>query len=828
MGDIDAQISISDSFNNPRWGNTYSGDTNLFIRSNYLLSSNSNNLLKHSYKLDFRILPAKEIELKCNVLSNINLSSSNYIEIGLLDSNSIQTFIRIGNTQDQSQFFVNDSMVFVGMEKEFDVTKFNYNLKIVYSNGNFQFILKNELNHITRKFNFNSPNSHFQWIGGYIKILQYGSSAIAKHGFQNLYIGPIQKDTTPPKLIHCKQIDNYKLEFKFNEKIQNLPKNKIAMNCFTIEKLATTIDSSTIILQITNNLRQSCDTLKIRFTDVFDVENNVLKGIDIKLNYVFIDTPYFGEILLTEFMTKPTPSLGILPEKKYIEIFNNSNKLFNLNCLLLSDQIGQCYLPNYILKPKEILLLVSSSDTNDFKNYHIKGIPSFPSFNQDEDYIILKTIANTIIFQLYYNEYMQHWQFRNGGYSFEKMDIKHGTFETNNWTSNTQNGGTPGQLISTSANVPHEIKIIESYFTQDSIFIRVNQTLDPNLDYQIKTATLLIDVRLKKPEILIGKLPSILMNCHKIELLELLVGDSSILTHQLPILSFKENFEGTNLDFNELLYHNFVGNPDFLELTNNDSLAIFFNQFVLTVKEENGIAIKEQIPLKNKERWLINPGENLAFTVDKCRIIEQYPEGNLEKIIHLKGFPNFNSEKGTLELTHLTQWTKTVSTFNYSNYLHSPLYTETTGISLEKLNEKLKSDMLSSWGSATANQHFGTPGNVNSIYFSGGTMTENKFQLRNQKISVTPTEIDPLVLDFNFSQPGYIVNASIIRKDGTLIEHCIQNARMGASGSISIRPVYKDNPLPTENYILKLEAFLPNADICNQIIRFSVINPTTN
>jgi hypothetical protein len=84
------------------------------------------------------------------------------------------------------------------------------------------------------------------------------------------------------------------------------------------------------------------------------------------------------------------------------------------------------------------------------------------------------------------------------------------------------------------------------------------------------------------------------------------------------------------------------------------------------------------------------------------------------------------------------------------------------------------------------------------------------------------------VLDFNFSQPGYIVNASIIRKDGTLIEHCIQNARMGASGSISIRPVYKDNPLPTENYILKLEAFLPNADICNQIIRFSVINPTTN
>ena len=72
------------------------------------------------------------------------------------------------------------------------------------------------------------------------------------------------------------------------------------------------------------------------------------------------------------------------------------------------------------------------------------------------------------------------------------------------------------------------------------------------------------------------------------------------------------------------------------------------------------------------------------------------------------------------------------------------------------------------------------------------------------------------------------MNASIFRKDGSLIEHSIQNIRIGVNGSIAIKPIYKDSPLPTENYVLKLEAFLPNADICKQIIRFSIINPTSN
>lgn len=828
MREIDAQILINDSFNDPSWKNYYSGDTNLFIRSNYLLNSNSNSPLKHSYKLEFKINPTNEVELNCKILSNINLSSSNSIELGLIDSSKKNTFLRLGNTLDQLQFFLNDSQVLVGQEKEFDVLKFTYHFKIIYSNGHFFIHQKNEVNQQLKIYDYIGFTQNNPWIGGYIKILQYGSSAFGKHGFQNLYFGPIRKDTIPPKVIDCKQLDNFNIQIKFNEKIRKISSNNIKTNQLIIEKFTMPTDSNGIIIQLKNPFRISCDTFKIDLNDVSDLETNLLKSHSINFNYIFIDTANFGDIILTEVMTKPSPSLGLLPEKKYLEILNNSQKILNLSDLYLSDQVGQCRLPQYILHPQEILILISINDTQNFKNYHFLGVPSFPSFNQDEDFITLKSLNNKIIFQVNYTENMHHWQYRNGGYSLEKTDINHGTFELNNWVSNRQNGGTPGTILAYADDIPHNIKIIESYFTSDSMYLRINQTVNPNSTYQIKTTTHLLDVSIKYPGVMIGKLPIDLQNYKKIELLELRYGDSILNKNQNSIYSFRENFDGSKLDFNEILYHNFVGNPDFLELTNNDSSAIFLNQFILTIKDENGVAIKEQIPLKNKERWLIYPKEILALSTDKNRIFEQFPDGNFEKIIHLKGLPNFNSEKGILELTHLTQWIQTVSTFEYSNSLHSPLHSETTGISLEKHNSNLRSDLPSSWGSAIGLQHYGTPGNQNSIFFSGGTLTQNKFQLRNQRISISPTWVEPIIVDFNLPQPGYILSASIFRKDGSLVEHCIQNNRIGANGSIAIKPFFKDNPLPTENYVLKLEAFLPNADICKQIIRFTIINPSSN
>ena len=796
------------------------------------MTSNSNNTSKHTFGLKFQFKPSKVIEFSSKISANVNLSSTNYIDFGLIDSSKKCTFIRLGNTLDQMQFFINDSLKIIGPEQEFNVSKFQYNIQVIFNNQEFTLKLINETTKVVKIYTFQIPINQFEWHEGYYKIAQYGSTAIGKHSFQELYIGEIRKDTLAPKLIYIQQVDNHEIQLKFNEKIRQLDTSNIQISDFSILRITPFADSTGGLILIQDAKKRSFDSLTIHLKNIQDIASNTLKFQQIFIPFIYVDTPDFGDIILTEIMVKPSPSLGILPEKKYIEIYNNSLKNVNLSTLILSDRVSKVNLPNYIFKPKKTLIIAHKNDSAEFKTYPYIGINSFPSYNQDEDIVLLKTQWNKIIFQFHYTENLQKWEYRNGGYSMEKRNLTHGSSEIGNWTSNQQTGGSPGKTTQVDTTfVPQKLKIIESYYNYDSIFIRLNQTVNPNKSYYLFANNQKLCLRLKDCEILSGSINPTWKKRNKIKLQQLTCEDSTMIEEHIldSIYSYKESELGNKLDFNELLFHNFVGNPDFLELVNNDTLAVFFNQILFTIFNEDGIRIKQQIPLKNNERWMIKPNEILAFCSDRQKLIEQFPDGNINQIIELKSFTNLNSELGYLELSQLKQWTELLARMHYSSNFHSPIFSENTGISLEKLNPKLNSDIASSWTSAVLMKHFGTPGEMNSTYFDDAKkFYSSSFSLRSKRISINQQQINPLILDFDLGKPGYFLNVSIFRKDGALIEHRIQNERIPAIGSIPIFPIYKGIPLATENYILKLEAFLPNADICTQVIRFSIFNQTTN
>jgi hypothetical protein len=81
-----------------------------------------------------------------------------------------------------------------------------------------------------------------------------------------------------------------------------------------------------------------------------------------------------------------------------------------------------------------------------------------------------------------------------------------------------------------------------------------------------------------------------------------------------------------------------------------------------------------------------------------------------------------------------------------------------------------------------------------------------------------------LQIDFQFSQSGYICNAIIFNKYGQLICESIKNQRLTQQGTLTIWPNSQNQKLPSENYIIKLEAFYPNGDLCREIHRFTVLN----
>ena len=822
MKDIYCQANFNDSFTSAFWPTNVTGDTSKFTRGNRILKSNSTNSAKHNYGLQFISSQFNAFQLQATIQCDINLSSSNFIEFGFKDSNQKSTFIRLGNTLDQLQIFINDSLEKVGPEKEFNVSKLNLNIKIIVLKNILKVIQLNLNDHSKTEYSVNLNQINFNCREGFIKITQFGSSAIGKHSFQDIYFGQIRNDTIPPKIKSIKQIKNNTIEISFSESIRNIKNDHITCIQIPIDSFSINYDSTIVNCILQNKEHLSSDTLKIQIKQLSDLNGNTVYNEIAVCKYLYVDTPKFGDIILTEIMVKPSPTLGLLPEKKYIEIYNSTNQYFNANCLILSDQYNLGYLPNYIIKPKEYLAIGYKGDTTDFKFTHFLGVNSFPSFNQDNDFVILKTKKNHILFQMYYHENLMDIDHRNGGYSLEKINLKYKNQEIENWSSNKNIGGSPGKPNDqTEVFIPQEIKTVEAYHTSDSIYLRVNSTLDPNSNYTAICNGKNVNLKLVQNEILIGKLPDLFSNYSQITIEKLFEFDSLISGNSPVNISYQYTFNSSKLDFNEILFHNFVGNPDYIEFVNNDTSAIFLEQFVLNIYQDDATSIKHQFPLKNPHRWLLYPQEYICFTSEKAKTLMQFPSSSKHKIIEKSGFPNFTSQSGELGIIHLNSGSIDLTKLHYNAKMHSSFYVETSGISLEKLNENLQSSELNSWSSATQTEQYGTPGKENSVKLQlSQSPNKNHFSIRKNTIIGNET----LILDYAFNKPGYIIKADIYNKNGIFLMNCVQNFRSSSQGFINIIPYYQFQILPQENYILKLEAFLPNADLCKQVIRFTVLN----
>jgi hypothetical protein len=822
LRDIYCQTNFNDSFITPYWPRNISGDTAKFIRGNAILKSNSTDLSKHNFGIQFPTNHSNAFELEATINCDINLSSANFIDFGFSDSFQKSTFIRLGNTLDQLQIFLQDSQQLSGLEKEFNVSKLSLNFKITISNNTLKIVQVNLIDKTKKIYTIQLNPSQLNCKNGFIQITQYGSSAIGKHSFQNIYFGQIRTDTIPPKIRSIKQIKNNTIEISFSEPIRNIKNDDITCKQILIDSFSVNYDSTIVNCILQNKEHLSSDTLKIQIKQLTDLNgNNAYNEIGV-CRYVYIDTPKFGDIILTEIMVKPSPTLGLLPEKKYIEIYNSTNQYFNANCLILTDQNTPCYLPNYIIKPKEYLAIGYKGDTTDFKFTHFLGVNSFPSFNQDNDYVILKTKKNHILFQMYYHENLMDIDHRNGGYSLEKIDIEFGTQESENWVSNKQIGGSPGKpKVKDEVYVPQNLKIIEAYHTLDSVYIRVNCTLNPNSKFAANYNGYKVQLGLINNEILAGNLPLQLNGKTKLKINKLVEFDTMIFKNDSLNISYQYSYDFNKLDFNEILFHNFAGNPDYIEFVNNDTSAIFLEQFVLNIYQDDATSIKYQFPLKNPNRWLLYPQEYICFTSEKSQTLMQFPYSNKHKIIEKSGFPNFTSQSGELGIIHLNSGSTDLTKFHYNDKMHSAFYDETTGISLEKLNENLQSSEINSWSSATQTEHYGTPGKENSVKVQlSQSPNKNHFSIRKNTIIGNET----LILDYAFNKPGYIIKADIYNKNGIFLMNSVQNFRSSSQGFINIIPYYQFQILPPENYILKLEAFLPNADLCKQVIRFTVLN----
>ncbi|HEY2349575.1 MAG TPA: lamin tail domain-containing protein, partial [Puia sp.] len=335
------------------------------------------------------------------------------------------------------------------------------------------------------------------------------------------------------------------------------------------------------------------------------------------------------DVLITEFLSDPTPAVG-LPESEFIELKNRSSQDYNLRNWNISNGSSSATIKvDYILKADSFLILCASSAAVSYAHFgSTLGISGFPALMNDAGDIVLSTDADLVIHAIHYDK---SWFGNNikasGGWSLEMIDLSNPCSGLGNWAAGTSpNGGTPGMVNSVNAENPDtESPVLIRAITVDSLNLVLifnepldsvsasdvaNYSISGNIGSPEKTVTASpfferVDVRLQHP-LTRGKIYTVsvhqIRDCSGNE-----IGLQNECRTGLP-----EKVNPGDIIFNEILFNPPSYGYDYLELYNRSSRIVDCSELWIAGKDPNG-NLKEPVNLVKEERAFF-PGEYLLMT----------------------------------------------------------------------------------------------------------------------------------------------------------------------------------------------------------------------
>jgi hypothetical protein len=218
----------------------------------------------------------------------------------------------------------------------------------------------------------------------------------------------------------------------------------ISISSATIDPLNTALVHLTTATGFTNGTIYSLSS-----TNVSDISNNVSGNQSTTFQYLVADSVLLGDVIINEFFPDPTPVIG-LPEVEFIEIFNKSNKIFNLNGWKIGDASSDGTISGSWLLPGEYKVLTATANIPLYTSTTAVGVTSFPSLNNAGDDVVLKDNFGQIIDKISYtDDWYRDDIKKSGGYSLELINPNDPCSDGDNWMASTWIlGGTPGSVNS--------------------------------------------------------------------------------------------------------------------------------------------------------------------------------------------------------------------------------------------------------------------------------------------------------------------------------------------------------------------------------------------
>lgn len=614
-------------------------------------------------------------------------------------------------------------------------------------------------------------------VGSYFGFYcKYTKTNASKFYFDNVYIGPKTIDKTAPYLNSITVLNSTTIRAEFNESIDtafisDIDNYTINNNSISQAKRDTS-NSKFLILNLNEELKNS-SVYTLQINKIQDLSLNMSSNLTKSFYFLIAEKPLPGEVILNEIMANPSPPVG-LAELEYIEVYNNSNKYFNLENWVITDGTSKGKIANGWLAPHTYRLLCNTNSLA-FMNQAL-GVTSFPSLNNSGDKIQLLDTSGMLLDEIQYDLTWYHDEDKSkGGWSLERINPNHPCSDGNNWKASKHvDGGTPGEqnaVFDTIKKIlPIEVTMLD---VMDSVNIKITFNQQVNKESGILTFTnnLSLDTLSTTPTtwnitLKNGIQPS-LENTLTITNLQNCWGDKT--TISIPFALSEIPIAG-DLIINEILFNPYSDGSDFVEVKNISNKWI--NTKTLAFGNLNQGTLTTEKVTTNR---YFKPGEILFFANEKESIVNHYQSTQVSHFVPAN-LPAYNNDSGTVILMINNTVLDKVS---YQENWHFTLINDFDGKALERISTANRSQDKTNWQTASQTSGFATPGTENSHSFNSSENSKYIF-LTSSIISPDNDGVDDVLeLNFNTEESEISATVTIYHPNGEKIREWLKNEFVG-------------------------------------------------
>ncbi|MDO8365732.1 MAG: lamin tail domain-containing protein [Saprospiraceae bacterium] len=645
------------------------------------------------------------------------------------------------------------------------------------------------------------------WPGGIDRFFGvqcvYTTTNATKFFFDNINIRPDVPDTQPPVLLSAQGDSIKQVTAVFDEDIEVLSAENPAnysINNGIGQPLAAMLlpDVRTVVLTLQNSLSTGAYTLQT--SGIKDVLGNVSSAQTADFQFIKVEVSDEFDILINEIMADPTPSRG-LPELEWVEIFNRSNKVFDLSNFRFSDgSSGAIPLPVFALQPGAYAVLTANANVVTLQaaatNGNVLGIGiSSIALNNDGDVLTLSDASGKIIDRVTYGGGCNASSADYEGVSRERINPTLPCLGLENWQAcPAQIGATLG-FQNASYDITADLIAPKLSFAYPESPSSILLTFSKGLDRQtaqnksvyqlfpsrsIASATQLSDDRARVRLSLNDPLEP--ATIYRIKLGNGLEDCSGNLADNTDTtyVGLPEKPEFQDIVLNEILFNPNSGGARYLEFYNRSQKIFDWSEFFLA-DISSAIAITpKRLLLPGLYHVLSNNPEDI-----RSRHQNIYPGRIL-----CQSLPSLDDNNDLITL----YWagggqSVTVDSLYYRRGMHNPLLStsEQEGVALERIRVDEPTQSNANWTSAASllTGAAGTPTLPNSQARSATSPSADLITIPVARLSPDGDAYeDFLEIFYTLPKEGYAASLTIFDSDGNRVKSLIKQDLVGTEGAV--------------------------------------------